>query len=58
MGQVRALLARHGAPNASEQFQADGVTLSFELPQPAIPALERDLAALSRGTITLRIEQD
>ena len=58
MSQIRALLARHGAPKASEQFEADGVTLRFDMPQPSVPALERDLATLSRGTITLRIEQD
>jgi uncharacterized YigZ family protein len=55
---VHELLARHGASKAGETFESAGARIRASLPADALAALEHDLAALSRGTITLRIDED
>ena len=56
--QVHDLLQRHGGSKNGERFEADGVTLSASLPESSLEPFQRDLAALSRGTIAFRIVED
>ena len=56
--QARGILARHGAENISETFESSGATLTAAIPEERVPFLQRDLAALSRGTIALRLARD
>lgn len=55
---VHEMLDRHRGRKLGEHFENDGVTLQARIRADSRAPLERDLAALSRGTITLRIIED
>ena len=55
---VHDALSRLGAAKTAERFEPDGVRLTFSVPRDRVATLERDLAALSRGTIAVRIAEE